>query len=283
MPENILNYQRIEKAIGFLKENFRSQPDLDEVAKKVHLSPFHFQRIFSDWVGISPKKFLQYLTVDYLRDKIRETGNMLEAAEVAGLSGQSRVHDLFISIEGVTPHQFKTSGAGLEIFYGYHPSPFGMCFLAVAGKGICALKFVDEERRRDEYELFSHQWQGATLLHRPDLTQPFVKKIFSPAREHPEQLRLLVQGSPFQVKVWEALLRIPFGAVGTFRQIASMIGQPNAARAVGSAVGHNAILYLIPCHRVISRDGLMGEYHWGKARKRAMIGWEMAKTEQRQE
>ena len=279
MDQEMINYYRIEKAIGFMTENFKSQPDLNEMAKMVYLSPFHFQRLFVDWVGISPKKFLQYLTVDFLRDKIRETSNMMEAAEIVGLSSQSRVHDLFVGIEGVTPNQYKNSGKGLEIFYGYHSSPFGMCFIAVAEKGICALNFIDEERKRNEFELFSQQWHFATLIHKPDFTQPYVKRLFNPVQNSPDGLQLLAQGTDFQIKVWEALLKIPFGSVASFRQIANAIGHPDAARAVGTAAGKNTILYLIPCHRIIAEDGTMGNYHTGKVRKKAMIGWEMAQTQ----
>jgi AraC family transcriptional regulator of adaptative response/methylated-DNA-[protein]-cysteine methyltransferase len=275
MSDQSVNYYRIEKAIGYITESFKEQPDLDEIARKVFMSPFHFQRMFTDWVGISPKKFLQYLTLDHLKSQIKHTGNMVEAADLVGLSSQSRVHDLFVKIEGVSPQQYKTQGKDLEIFYGYHASPFGLCFIAVAEKGICALKFIDEERSRDEYELFSHQWPSATLIHKPSFTQPYIKKIFQPMESN-ESLSLLVRGTDFQIKVWEALVNIPFGSLTSFQQIAGIIGHPQAARAVGSAVGANTILYLIPCHRVISADGSMGHYHYGKVRKMAMIGWESA-------
>lgn len=294
MSDRIVNYHRIEKALSFLTDNYRQQPDLHDIAARVHMSPFHFQRIFTDWVGISPKKFVQYLTLDYLRGKIRDTENMIEAADEAGLSSQSRVNELFVKIEGVSPQQYKSGGKGLEIFYGYHASPFGLCFIAIADKGICALKFIDEEKSRDEFKLFSRQWPLATLVHQPELTQSYIKKIFTPpaggeVRRQPagsgaqrqtsgESLRLLVKGTEFQIKVWEALVNIPFGTVSSFQQIARMIDQPDAARAVGSAVGANHILYLIPCHRIISANGAMGNYHYGKARKLAMIGWEMAAT-----
>jgi len=218
MGKEMINYYRIEKAIGFMAENFKSQPDLDEIAKKIYLSPFHFQRLL--WIGWASgqKKILQYLTVDFLRDKIRETANRMEAAEIAGLSSQSRVHDLFVSIEGVTPNQFKNSGRALEIYYRYHSSPFGMCFIAVAEKGICTLNFVDEERRRNEFEIFSHQWHFATLVHKPDFTQLYVKRLFNSVQKSPDGLQLLVQGTEFQIKVWEALLKIPFGSVASFRR-----------------------------------------------------------------
>jgi AraC family transcriptional regulator of adaptative response/methylated-DNA-[protein]-cysteine methyltransferase len=278
MSDKLINYYRIEKAIGYLTDNFKEQPDLDEIASKVFMSPYHFQRVFTDWVGISPKKFVQYLTLDYLRNKISETENMMVAAELAGLSSQSRVHDLFVTIEGVSPQQYKTAGKNLEIFYGYHASPFGLCFIAIAEKRICALKFIDEEKSRNEFELFSNQWQFATLTHKPNVTQGFIKKIFQ-QQTNSENLQLLVQGNDFQIKVWEALVKIPFGSLASFQQIAGTIGQPNAARAVGSAVGSNSILYLIPCHRIISKAGTMGNYHFGKVRKQAMIGWEMSKAQ----
>ena len=276
MSDKLINYYRIEKAINYLAGNFQEQPDLDDIAAKVCMSPFHFQKIFTDWVGISPKKFLQYLTLDFLKGRIRETRNMMDAADLAGLSSQSRVHDLFVTIEGISPQQYKAAGKGMEIFYGYHASPFGMCFIAVTGTKVCALKFIDEEQSRDEFAFFSLQWQAATLIHRPDITQDFVKRIF---RHHPGggNVQLLVKGTDFQVKVWEALVRVPFGSVASFQQVADAIGQPNAARAVGSAVGSNTILYLIPCHRIISADGTMGNYHYGKTRKMAMIGWENAR------
>src|SRR5882757_10079660 len=178
MKNESINYYRIEKAIAFLSDNFKNQPDLDEIASKVFMSPFHFQRVFTEWVGISPKKFIQYLTIDYLRNKIGETENMVAAAKLVGLSSQSRVHDLFVTIEGVSPQQYKTSGKGLEIFYGYHATPFGLCFIAVAEKGICRLMFMDKERKKEEFKLFSEQWLFATLIHKPDYTEQYILKIF---------------------------------------------------------------------------------------------------------
>jgi len=289
MSDQLVNYYRIERAIGYLTANFRAQPDLDTIAAKVHMSPYHFQRIFTDWVGISPKKFVQYLTLDYLKQNIGNTENMIAAAEEAGLSSQSRVNELFVKIEGVSPQQYKTGGAGLGIAYGYHASPFGLCFIAVAGKSICALKFIDEEQTRDEFAVFSRQWQQATLIHDPAITQPYIQQIFkaqagsrdtSDAPVRPSQLQLLVKGTEFQLKVWEALVRIPFGSVATFQQIARLIGQPDATRAVGGAVKANSILYLIPCHRIITKEGSMGEYHYGKVRKITMIGWESSQSPQ---
>jgi AraC family transcriptional regulator of adaptative response/methylated-DNA-[protein]-cysteine methyltransferase len=279
MADQLINYYRIEKAIGYLTANFRTQPDLEVIAAKVHMSPYHFQRIFTDWVGISPKKFVQYLTLDHLKQKIRSTENMIEAADEAGLSSQSRVNELFVNIEGVSPQQYKSGGAGLDIAYGYHASPFGLCFIAIAAKGICALKFIDEEKTRNEFDVFRKQWPNATLLHEPATTQPYIQKIFKgPTAPYPE-LQLLVRATEFQLKVWEALVRIPFGSVATFQQVARLIGQPGAARAVGGAVASNSILYLIPCHRIITKEGAMGDYHYGRVRKMAIIGWENSHTQ----
>ncbi|MGI8583917.1 MAG: helix-turn-helix domain-containing protein, partial [Chitinophagaceae bacterium] len=184
MPDKLINFHRIEKAISYLTDNFKKQPDLDEIASKVYMSPFHFHRLFTDWVGISPKKFVQYLTIDYLRIKIKETKNMLDAAEFAGLSSQSRVHDLFITIEGVSPQQYKSMGINLEINYGYHSSPFGLCFIAVTEKGICALKFIDEEKSRNEFELFSGQWPFARLSNSPEITKDYLERIFQQKDNH---------------------------------------------------------------------------------------------------
>jgi len=276
-----VNYYRIEKAISYLTANFRSQPDLDAIAEKVNLSPFHFQRIFLDWVGITPKKFVQYLTLDYLKEQIQQTQNVIEAAELAGLSSQSRVYDLFVNIEGVSPDQYKTSGLGLKIFYGYHATPFGMCFIAVTERGVCALRFIDEDAKRDEFITFSQKWYGAHIEHRPDLTQVYVQKMFKPgaAYNENERLNLFVQATDFQVKVWDALLNIPFGSVQSYEQVSRQIGHEGSVRAVATAAGSNPISYLIPCHRIIRKSGDVGDFSYGKIRKQAMIAWEMGKKE----
>ena len=283
--QEVLNYERIKTAIEYLSENFKNQPNLDEVAAQVHLSPFHFQRMFTDWAGVSPKKFLKYLTLNHLREKIAETPNVLAMAEEAGLSSQSRVYDLFVTLEAVTPQQYKSLGKGLYIRYGYHVTPFGMAFIAATERGICSLAFVDEAHQRTEYEHFAQKWDFAQLVHDPAYTQPLVAQIFQPKQvsELPhKRLQVLVQGTNFQVKVWEALLKIPLGAVSTYQQIATAIGNPKANRAVGSAVGSNPIAYLIPCHRVIRKEGKLGHYHWGASRKKTIVGWEMAQVDQNQ-
>lgn len=274
-----MNYERIATAIGYLSEHFLEQPDLDEVAAQVHLSPFHFQRLFSAWAGVSPKKFLQYLTTSYLKNRLAESANLIEAAEWAGLSSQSRVYDLFVNIEAVTPHEFRNAGAGLTIQYGYHDTPFGKCFIAVTSRGVCGLSFVEAGEEQAALEHFRQRWAFATIVPGQEATAAYIQQIFPEGSLSAGKLHLLVQGTNFQVKVWQALLQIPPGAVSTYRQIARSIGHPNASRAVGTAIGNNPVAWLIPCHRVIRQEGIPGEYHWGAVRKKAIIGWEMAKQE----
>lgn len=274
--EHHINYHRIEQAIQYLQQNFQRQPELDEVAEKVHLSPFHFQRIFTEWAGISPKKFLQYLTTGYLKERLKSSRNIGEAAAEAGLSSQSRVYDLFTTLEAVTPGEYKARGAGIRIEYGFHETPFGNCLIAVTGRGICWLSFVGSDQdERQAFEEMKTSWYNSVFHPEQELTGELVGKIFSPSLK--EKLHLYVKGTNFQVKVWEALLRIPPGALTTYQDIAQLINNPKALQAVGSAVGSNAIAYLIPCHRVIRKNGVLGEYRWTPARKKSLIGWEMAR------
>ncbi len=284
-----INYQRIEQAILYLEKNFQRQPELDEVAGQVHLSPFHFQRIFTEWAGISPKRFLQFLTVDFLKEKLTESKNLVEAAESAGLSGQSRVYDLFTTLEAVTPQEYKLKGSGIRIEYGIHETPFGTCLIGVTERGICWLSFIqpDEDVFRGIGEMKQH-WNNSVFHQNDAYTKSFVQKIFpSPLplaqgrgmSEGPgERLHVFVKGTNFQIKVWEALLKIPMGQVTTYQGIAQQIQSPKAMQAVGSAVGSNHIAYLIPCHRVIRKDGILGEYRWNSTRKKGIIGWEMAQS-----
>jgi len=277
--ETNLNYQRIEQAIKYLEDNFQRQPELDEVADKVHLSQFHFQRIFTDWAGISPKRFLQFLTVDFLKSKLQESKNIVEAAESAGLSSQSRVYDLFTTLEAVTPQEYKQQGSGIQVEYGIHETPFGVCLIGVTQRGICWLSFVStEERPQTEMDKMKEHWHNSVFHQNQTLTKTFVDQIFRPDAVPGKKLHLLVKGTNFQVKVWEALLRLPMGSVTTYQGIAERIQNPKAMQAVGSAVGSNHIAYLIPCHRVIRKDGILGEYRWAASRKKSIIGWEMAKA-----
>jgi AraC family transcriptional regulator of adaptative response/methylated-DNA-[protein]-cysteine methyltransferase len=278
VAEQDINYQRIEQAIQYLEKNFQRQPELDEVAEQVHLSPFHFQRIFTEWAGISPKRFLQYLTVDFLKSKLKESKNLVEVAESAGLSAQSRVYDLFTTLEAVTPQEYKQKGAGIRIEYGIHETPFGTCLIGVTERGVCWLSFIqtDEDSKIQLEEMKAH-WNNSVFHQDQELTEAFIHKIFHPASVSGDKLHVFVKGTNFQVKVWEALLKIPMGSVTTYQGVAEQIQSPKAMQAVGSAVGSNHIAYLIPCHRVIRKDGILGEYRWNSTRKKGMIGWEMAK------
>lgn len=273
--KNHINYQRIEQAIQYLQQNFQRQPELEEVADKVHLSPFHFQRIFTEWAGISPKRFLQYLTTGYLKEKLQKSRNIEEAAAAAGLSSQSRVYDLFTTLEAVTPAEYKQRGSGIRIDYGFHATPFGNCLIGITQRGICWLSFIaSDEDGLTALEEMKTSWYNSTFRKDQLLTKDFTDRIFSSVTE---KLHLFVKGTNFQVKVWEALLRIPAGGLTTYQDIARRINSPKALQAVGSAVGSNTVAYLIPCHRVIRKDGILGEYRWNSIRKKTMIGWEMAR------
>jgi len=279
MNSGDINYQRIEQAIRYLEQNFRSQPDLDEVAEKVHLSPFHFQRLFTEWAGISPKRFLQFLNVEYLKDKIRQT-SIAEAADLAGLSSQSRVYDLFTTLEAVTPHEYKQSGAGIKINYGVHQTPFGQCLIGMTQRGVCWLSFFPEGGEVESYREMRSFWAESSFDEDYAATAAVAGQIFN-AEAGNSKLHLFVKGTNFQVQVWRALLRIPQGGLTTYQEIARHINNPRALQAVGSAVGSNHIAWLIPCHRVIRKDGILGEYRWEPTRKKGMIGWELARAEQR--
>ncbi len=284
--ENHINYQRIAQAIEYLEKNVHHQPELDEVAEQVHLSPFHFQRIFTEWAGISPKRFLQFLTTDFLKKKLLESKNLEELAQTTGLSGQSRVYDLFTTLEAVTPQEYKLRGSGIHIEFGFHQTPFGNCLIGVTERGVCWLSFfnIDDDAKHELERLKTH-WHNSVFHQNQNLTFEYVDNIFNrrganlPAGKAGAQskLHLFVKGTNFQVKVWEALLRIPLGDVTTYQNIAERISNPKAMQAVGSAVGSNHIAYLIPCHRVIRKDGVLGEYRWEATRKKSIIGWEMAR------
>ena len=278
VEETHINYQRIEQAIRYLEQNVQRQPDLDEVAEKVHLSPFHFQRLFTEWAGISPKRFLQFLTVDFLKDKLSRSKSLIEAADLAGLSSQSRVYDLFTTLEAMTPQEYKMRGSGLRIEYGFHQTPFGLALIGITERGICWLSFLlaDEDPRLAVEEMKVH-WYNSIFHEDVSLTKVYIDKIFT--KGVTDKLHIVVKGTNFQVKVWEALLRIPMGDVTTYQDIANRINNPKAVQAVGSAVGSNHIAYLIPCHRVIRKDGVLGEYRWSSTRKKSMIGKEMATIE----
>lgn len=272
------DYSRIEKAILFLDGKFPEQPSLPEIAARVHLSPFHFQRLFTRWAGLSPKRFLQYLKADHAKRALESSSNLLDAAYAAGLSGPGRLHDLMVSVEAVTPGEFKRQGKGLEIVYGFHLTPFGECLLAATARGICGLTFVVEGRRPATLAELRRRWPGARLVEKPSTTRPFIEGIFPRRPRHADRpLPLYLKGTNFQVKVWEALLRIPEGSVTSYQELAARVRRPRATRAVGNAVGQNPVAFLIPCHRVIRKMGALGGYHGGTDRKRVMLAWEAAR------
>ena len=274
------DYERIEKAIKFLEANFSSQPGLKEVADYIGLSEFHFQRLFSRWVGISPKRFLQYLTKEYAKTLLESRINLLDVTYESGLTSPSRLHDLFVTCEAVTPGEYKAKGQGVSITYGFHPSPFGQCLLAITERGICGLYFVKNGDHRDVLAEFKGYWQNANLTEDPSSTAHLIPQIFDPARSGRQNpLHLILKGTNFQIKVWEALTKIPFGAMVSYEDVAVQVGIPGATRAVGTAVGHNPISYIIPCHRVIRKNAEFGNYGSGPARKKAILGWEAAKAQ----
>jgi AraC family transcriptional regulator of adaptative response/methylated-DNA-[protein]-cysteine methyltransferase len=273
------DYQRVEQAILFLDRNAGRQPELREVAASVGLSEFHFQRLFSRWAGVSPKRFLQFQTAQEAKRVLQTTGDLLEASYQVGLSGPGRLHDLIINVEAVTPGEYKRRGAGLIISWGVHASPFGDCFLAHTARGVCALEFLQPESEDDALARLRALWESARIEHAPKITATVAARIFDPGTKRQAPLGLLVKGTNFQIKVWEALLRIPAGRITTYAGLAGSIGQPRAARAVGSAVAANHIGYLIPCHRVIRNTGAFGEYRWGPLRKRVLLATELAQLE----
>jgi AraC family transcriptional regulator of adaptative response/methylated-DNA-[protein]-cysteine methyltransferase len=271
------DYQIVEQALIYLEENYLNQPSLEEIATHVGLSEFHFQRMFSRWVGISPKRFLQFLTKEHARELLDHSASVLDAAYQSGLSGPSRLHDLFITFDAVTPGEYKLHGEGLKINYGFHPSPFGECMLAITDRGICGMAFELKGNRLDAVDDLRRRWKNAVIVENSSMTANTADRIFSSNwRDQTAKLKLFIHGTNFQIKVWEALLRIPMGKMVTYGEIASYVGKPRAARAVGQAVASNPIAYLIPCHRVIRKIGEFGGYRWGSARKKAILGWEMA-------
>jgi AraC family transcriptional regulator of adaptative response/methylated-DNA-[protein]-cysteine methyltransferase len=275
--QETINYQRIAEAINYIRLNFKDQPNLDEVAEKVHLSPFHFQRMFTDWAGISPKKFLQYLSVEYAKSILKEKqATLFDAAFATGLSGTGRLHDLFINIEGMTPAEYKNGGKALSINYSFAESPFGNILVASTSKGICYLAFADDQD--EAFESLQQQFPNAAYHQVVDHVQQEAMFIFKKDWSKLSNIKLHLKGTPFQLKVWEALLRIPMGGLYSYGLVAQDIHLPNASRAVGSAIADNPVAFLIPCHRVIRSTGEFGQYHWGSTRKSAIIGWEAAQV-----
>jgi len=271
-----INFSRVAEAIEYLTQNFKGQPNLDEVAQNVHLSPFHFQRLFTEWAGVSPKKFLQFLTIEYAKNILKEKqASLVDVAFETGLSGTSRLHDLFIKVEGMTPGEFKNGGAQLSINYSFAESPFGNLLVASTEKGICHMSFAEDEQ--EALNFLKHQFPNAAYKQMVDIIQQNALYIFTHDWNQLNHIKLHLKGTAFQLKVWEALLKIPIGRLCTYKNIAEKISNPNALRAVGSAIGQNPVAFIIPCHRVIQSSGTFGNYHWGTTRKTAIIGWEAAR------
>lgn len=275
ISQESINYDRIAQAIQYITDNFKSQPDLDQVAERVHMSPFHFQRMFRDWAGVTPKKFLQYISVNYAKSIIKDPhASLVDTALETGLSGTSRLHDLFIHIEGMTPGEYKNGGANLTIHYSYADTTFGRMLVASTEKGICNMTFADDETAA--LTELQKQFPNATYHQKSDQHQHHALYIFTQDWNRLQEIQLHLKGTPFQLKVWETLLRIPLGEVSSYGRIAAAMSMPGASRAVGSAIGDNPVAFVIPCHRVIQSTGNIGQYHWGSTRKTAMIGWEAA-------
>jgi AraC family transcriptional regulator of adaptative response/methylated-DNA-[protein]-cysteine methyltransferase len=276
LEQQCINYQRIAEAIEYIKTNFKEQPNLDEVAKMVHISPFHFQRIFSEWAGTSPKKFLQYTTVEYAKTLLKENqATLFDVAYETGLSGTRRLHDLFINIEGMTPAEYKNGGKNLAINFSFAETAFGNILVASTQKGICHMGFADDETVA--FSALQKHFPNAHFRQMVDLIQQNALYIFTRDWLKLNHVKLHLKGTDFQLKVWQALLKIPLGQLTTYSSIATNIKNPNASRAVGTAIGSNPVAYLIPCHRVIQSTGILGGYMWGNTRKTAIIGWEGAK------
>lgn len=273
-----INYNRIAQAIDYIKTNFKAQPTLDQIAASVHLSPYHFQRLFTDWAGVSPKKFVQYISVEYAKELLKEQQHSLfDTAYKTGLSSTGRLHDLFINIEGMTPGEFKNGGSSLGINFSFAESPFGKIIVASTTKGICHMAFAEDEQHALEH--LQSQFPNASFSQVVDLIQQNALFIFTHDWSKLNQIKLHLNGTAFQLKVWETLLKIPLGNLSTYGTIAQNIENPKASRAVGTAIGNNPVAFLIPCHRVIQSSGKSGGYMWGHTRKSAIIGWEAAKIQ----
>lgn len=270
------DYQRIATAIRYLRINSLEQPTLDQVAAQTGLSPHHFQRLFRRWVGVSPKRFLQFLTATHAKQLLRQSRPVLDTSFAVGLSSPSRLHDLLINVDAVTPGEYKNRGEGLQIEYGQHATPFGACLIATTSRGICRLEFLETDSHADVLVALQREWPKAQLWENRQETAPLIKQIFDQA-SRTKPLPLLLSGTNFQLKVWQALLQIPEGSIASYGYLAEKLQRPKASRAVGTAIGQNPIGYLIPCHRVLRGDGGLGGYRWGEERKLTILGRELLK------
>jgi AraC family transcriptional regulator of adaptative response/methylated-DNA-[protein]-cysteine methyltransferase len=275
MEKQTNDYELVKHTLAFISENWRDQPSLETLADQAGISATHLQRLFTRWAGLSPKAFLQAVTLDHARGLLRDSASILETSYELGLSGPGRLHDLFVTHEGMSPGLYKAKGRGLTMTYGFHDCPFGRALILITSEGLAGLAFADPGEEASALADMRSRWSEATYTENPVVTQPYAKRIFESQNWSSNQpLRVVFIGSDFEIRVWETLLRIPFGKASTYSDIAAHLGKPSAARAVGSAVGKNPISFVVPCHRVLGKSGGLCGYHWGLTRKRAILGWE---------
>jgi AraC family transcriptional regulator, regulatory protein of adaptative response / methylated-DNA-[protein]-cysteine methyltransferase len=275
MEKQTNDYELVKHTLAFISENWREQPSLDTLAGQAGLSATHLQRLFTRWAGLSPKAFLQAVTLDHARGLLRDSTSILDASYELGLSGPGRLHDLFVTHEGMSPGIYKLRGRGLTITYGFHDCPFGRALILVTNEGLAGLAFADEGQEKSALTDMTSRWPEATYTENPAVTVAYAKRIFESESWKPDQpLKVVFIGTDFEIRVWETLLRIPFGKASTYSDIAAHLGKPSAARAVGTAVGKNPVSFVVPCHRVLGKSGGLCGYHWGLTRKRAILGWE---------
>jgi AraC family transcriptional regulator, regulatory protein of adaptative response / methylated-DNA-[protein]-cysteine methyltransferase len=269
------DYDHVRRIVAFISQNWREQPSLERIAEHVGLSTTHVHHLFRRWAGLTPKAFLQAITLDAARLMLADSASLLETSYEVGLSGPGRLHDLFVTHEAMSPGEYKSGGAGLVMRYGFHPSPFGEAIVVSTGRGLAGLGFVEGEEREAALADMRRRWRNADFELDQAATAPLARRVFDRSEwRSQEPLRVVLIGTDFEVRVWRALLRIPFGRASTYSDIAGHIGSPKAARAVGAAVGRNPISFVVPCHRVLGRSGALTGYHWGVTRKQAMLGWE---------
>jgi AraC family transcriptional regulator, regulatory protein of adaptative response / methylated-DNA-[protein]-cysteine methyltransferase len=269
------DYEVVKRTLAFIHENWREQPSLETIAEQAQLSPTHLQRLFTRWAGLSPKAFLQAVTLDHARTLLRDSASILDTAYEVGLSGPGRLHDLFVTHEGMTPGFYKVGGKGLTLRFGFHDCPFGRALVMITDQGLAGLAFADDGEEKDTLIDMQSRWPGAAYIEDWLQTKPYADRIFKPENwRKDEPLRVVFIGTDFEIRVWETLLRIPLGKRSTYSDVAAHIGRPKAARAVGAAVGRNPVSFVVPCHRVLGKSGSLCGYHWGLTRKRAILGWE---------
>ncbi|WP_293854768.1 bifunctional helix-turn-helix domain-containing protein/methylated-DNA--[protein]-cysteine S-methyltransferase [uncultured Alsobacter sp.] len=275
----VADYERVRKALAFMTARWRDQPSQEAIAEHVGVSPSHLHHIFRRWAGLTPKAFLQAVTLDHARELLRGSASVLDTALEVGLSGPGRLHDLFVTHEAMSPGEWKSGGEGVTLRYGFHPSPFGESIVVAAPRGLAGLGFVDDGDRPAALADMRRRWPRAAFVEDEAATAPLALRAFDPATWRAETpLRVVLIGTDFEVRVWETLLRIPLGRATTYSDIASHLGKPKAARAVGAAVGRNPVSFVVPCHRVLGRSGALTGYHWGITRKQAILGWEAGQT-----